>query len=104
MRDEFPVYVPAAGGIDVETGDLRCVKFYSQEPDSRILRSIAEWLDENDVSIENLSWRTDFVFVDPTRNHPDDEIMPVTTVVLYYQEDRQVDPNDPGPVRYIPWS
>jgi hypothetical protein len=103
MRDEYPVYVPAAGGTDVETGDVQCAKFYSQEQGDA-LRAIADWVDENGVAIENIIWRTDFVFVDPTRNRPDDDIMPVFAVFLYYKELRPVDPNDPGPVRYLPWN
>jgi hypothetical protein len=103
MRDEYPVYVPAAGGTDIETGDVQCAKFYSQEQGD-VLRAIADWVDENGVAIENIAWRTDFVFVDPTRNRPDDDIMPVFAVFLYYKELRPVDPNDPGPVRYLSWS
>lgn len=104
MRDDFPVYVPATGGTDVETGDLQCAKFYSQEP-GNMLRAIADWTEENDVLIENIVWRTDFVPVDPTRYHPDDDIMPVFAVFLYYYKELgPVDPNDPGPVRYLPWS
>jgi hypothetical protein len=101
MRDEYPVYVPAAGGTDIETGDVQCAKFYSQEQGD-ILRAIADWVDENGVAIENIAWRTDFVFIDPTRNRPDDDIMPVFAVFLYYKELRPVDPNDLGPVRYLP--
>ncbi len=103
MRDDFPIYVPAAGGTDVETGDVQCAKFYSQEQ-GKILRAIADWTEENDAIIENIAWRTDFVPIDPTRNHPDDDIMPVFAAFLYYREIRPVDPHDPGPVRYLPWS
>jgi hypothetical protein len=103
MRDEYPIYVPAADGTDIETGDVQCAKFYSQEQGD-ILRAVADWVDENGVAIENIAWRTDFVFVDPTRNRPDDDIMPVFAVFLYYKELRPVDPNDPGPVRYLSWS
>jgi len=101
MRDDFPVYVPAAGGTDVETGDFQCAKFYSREQ-GELLRSIADWTDENDVAIDNLTWRIDYVPVDPTRYHPDDDIMPVYMAVLYYQDVQLVDPHDPGPVRYLP--
>lgn len=68
----------------------------------KLLRSIADWTDENGVAIDNLVWRIDYVPVDPMRYHPDDDIMPVYTAVLYYQDVQLVDPNDPGPVQYSP--